>query len=121
MPFLALHVVLVFLLDLANVPTRADHDQALELLLLRQQLRLYERPATRPRPAGWEKVTRTNACGVAVRLAHGRQARIQRGAMAASGRSKSPAWSEGRKSCAKSSGAKALRSRETYDVWRTAR
>ena len=30
MPFLALHVVLSFLLDLAHVFTRADHDQALE-------------------------------------------------------------------------------------------
>ena len=55
MPFLVLHVVLSFLLDLAHVFTRADHDQALELVLLRQQLRLYERQATRPRPSRREK------------------------------------------------------------------
>ena len=50
MPFLVLHVVLSFLLGLAHVLTRSDHDKDLELLLLRQQLRLYERQATQPRP-----------------------------------------------------------------------
>ena len=54
MPFLVLHVVLAFLLDLAHVLTRSDHDRALELLLLRQQLRLYERQATQPRPSRGE-------------------------------------------------------------------
>ena len=42
MPFLVLHVVHSFLRDLAHVFTRSDQDQALELVLLRQQLRLYE-------------------------------------------------------------------------------
>ena len=56
MPFLALHVVFSFLLDLAQVLTRSDHDQALELVLLRQQLRLYERQARQPQPSRWEKV-----------------------------------------------------------------
>ena len=56
MPFLALHVVLSFLLDLLYVLSRSDHDQALELLLLRQQLRLYERKASRPQPSRWEKL-----------------------------------------------------------------
>ncbi len=42
MPFLVLHVVLSFLLDLAHALTRSDHDKTVELLLLRQQLRLYE-------------------------------------------------------------------------------
>ena len=56
MPFLVLHVVLSFLLDLAHVLTRRDHDQALNLVLLRQQLRLYERQARQPRPSRWEKV-----------------------------------------------------------------
>ncbi len=56
MPFLILHVVLSFLLDLVHVLTRADHDKDLELLLLRQQLRLYERQAKQPRPSRWEKV-----------------------------------------------------------------
>ena len=55
MPFLALHIVVSFLLDLAHVLTRSDHDQALELVLLRQQLRLYERQARQPRPSRWEK------------------------------------------------------------------
>src|SRR5215208_5844188 len=56
MPFLVLHVVLSFLLDLAHVLTRADQDKDLELLLLRQQRRLYEREARQPRPSRWEKV-----------------------------------------------------------------
>ena len=56
MPFLVLHVVFSFLLDLAHALTRSDHDQALELVLLRQQLRLYERQAKQPRPSRWEKV-----------------------------------------------------------------
>ncbi len=56
MPFLVLHVVLSFLLDLAHVLTRSDHAKDVELLLLRQQLRLYERQAKQPRPARWEKV-----------------------------------------------------------------
>jgi putative transposase len=56
MPFLPLHILLAFLLDLAHVLTRSSHNWAVELLLLRQQLRLYERQATRPRPSRWEKV-----------------------------------------------------------------
>ena len=48
MPFLVIYVVLSFLLDLAHVFTRSDHDRALELVLLRQQLRLYERKAKQP-------------------------------------------------------------------------
>jgi len=56
MPFLLLHVVCSFLLDLLHVLTRSDHDQAEELLLLRQQLRLYERKAKQPRPSRWEQV-----------------------------------------------------------------
>ena len=56
MPFLVLHVVVSFFLDLAHVRTRSEHDQALELALLRQQLRLYERTAKQPRPSRWEKV-----------------------------------------------------------------
>src|SRR5919199_2424158 len=55
MPFLILHVVCSFLLDVLHVLTRADHDKDLELLLLRQQLRLYERQAKQPRPSRWEK------------------------------------------------------------------
>src|ERR671939_123782 len=56
MPFLVLHIVLSFLLDLAHVLTRGDHGRAVELLLLRQQVRLYERQAKQPRPSRWEKV-----------------------------------------------------------------
>jgi putative transposase len=54
MPFLALHVVLSFLL--AHALTRSDHDRALELVLLRQQVRLYERKTRQPRPSRCEKV-----------------------------------------------------------------
>ncbi len=56
MPFLILHVVCSFLLDLLHVLTRSDPAKDLELLLLRQQLRLYERQAKQPRPSRWEKV-----------------------------------------------------------------
>src|SRR5215216_5951599 len=56
MPFLILHVVCSFLLDLVHALTHSDQDQALELVLLRQQLRLYERQAKQPRPSRWEKV-----------------------------------------------------------------
>ena len=56
MPFLALHVVLAFLLDLAHVLTRSDRAKDVELLLLRQQLRLYERQVKQPRPSRWEQV-----------------------------------------------------------------
>src|SRR5919199_592488 len=35
MPFLALHIVVLFLLDLAHVLTRSRHDQALEQLIVR--------------------------------------------------------------------------------------
>ena len=56
MPFLILHVVCSFLLDLLHALTRSHQAQAVELLLLRQQLRLYERQAKQPRPSRWEKV-----------------------------------------------------------------
>ena len=56
MPFLARHVVFSFLVDLLHVVTRSEHDVTLELLLLRQQLRLYERQAKQPRPSRWEQV-----------------------------------------------------------------
>ena len=56
MPFLVLHGVVSFLLDRAHVLTRRDRAKDVELLLLRQQLRLYERKAKQPRPSRWEKV-----------------------------------------------------------------
>jgi putative transposase len=56
MPFLVLHVVCSFLLDLLHALRRSDHDQTIEVVLLRQQLRLYERQAKQPRPSRWEKV-----------------------------------------------------------------
>jgi len=56
MPFLVLQVVFSFLLDLAHVLTRSDRAKDVELLLLRQQLRLYERQAKQPRPSRWKKV-----------------------------------------------------------------
>src|SRR5215208_3848973 len=56
MPFLVLHVVFSFVLDLAHVLRHSDHDKDVELVLLRQQLRLYERKAKQPRPSRWEQV-----------------------------------------------------------------
>ena len=40
MPFLIVHLVLTFLLDLFQVLIRSKQDQALEVLVLRQQLRI---------------------------------------------------------------------------------
>ncbi len=56
MPFLVLHVVFSFLLDLLHALRRTEHDKTIEVVLLRQQLRLYERQARQPRPLRWEKV-----------------------------------------------------------------
>ncbi len=56
MPFLVLHVVFSFLLDLIHALRRSDPDKTIEVVLLRQQLRLYERQARQPRPSRWEKV-----------------------------------------------------------------
>ncbi len=56
MPFFALHVVFAFVLDLVHALTPGDHDKTVELLLLRRQLRLYERKAQQPRPSRWEKL-----------------------------------------------------------------
>ena len=58
MPFLVLHLVLTFFLDLVHIFIRSEQDQALEVLVLRHQLRiaLRQAPAT-PRLTRWEKVT----------------------------------------------------------------
>src|SRR6185437_15440926 len=57
MPFLAVHVVLTCFLDLIQALTRSKQDQAVEILLLRQQLRIALRQAPpAPRLSRWEKV-----------------------------------------------------------------
>ena len=57
MPFLAFHRLLAFSLDLLHVPIRSKQDQALEVLLLRQQLRIAQRTMSpAPRLSRWEKV-----------------------------------------------------------------
>ena len=55
MPFLVLQVVCSFLLDLLHALRRSEHDKTIEVVLLRQQLRLYERQAKQPRPSRCEK------------------------------------------------------------------
>ena len=58
MPFLIVHRVLAFLLDLIQVLIRSKQDQALEVLVLRQQLRIALRQAPSvPRLSPWEQVT----------------------------------------------------------------
>jgi putative transposase len=58
MPFLVVHLVLTFFLDLIQVLARNKQDQAVEILLLRQQLRIALRQAPPvPRLSRWEKVT----------------------------------------------------------------
>ncbi len=58
MLFLVVHLILTFVLDLIQALIRSDQDQAVEILLLRQQLRIALRQApTAPRLSRWEKVT----------------------------------------------------------------
>ena len=56
MPFLAVHVVLTCFLDLIQALTRSKQDQAVEILLLRQQLRIALRQAPpAPRLSRWRR------------------------------------------------------------------
>jgi hypothetical protein len=56
MPYLIFHLVLTFCLDLLQVLARSKQDQALEVLVLRQQLRIALRTApSTPRLSRWEK------------------------------------------------------------------
>ena len=58
MPYLVFRRVLTFCLDLIQVLIRSEQDQALEVLVLRHQLRIAPRQAPSvPRLARWEKVT----------------------------------------------------------------
>ena len=58
MPYLVLHRVLTFFLDLIQVLIRSKQDQALEIVMLRHQLRIALRQApSTPRLSRWEKVT----------------------------------------------------------------
>ncbi len=58
MPFLVVHLVLTFSLDRIRALTRSKQDQAVEILLLRQQLRIALRQAPpAPRLSRWEQVT----------------------------------------------------------------
>jgi putative transposase len=58
MPFRVFLLILTFFLDLIRVLIRSKQDQALEVLILRHQLRIALRQApTVPRLSRWEKVT----------------------------------------------------------------
>jgi transposase InsO family protein len=58
MAYLVVHLVLTFFLDLIQVLTCGRQDQTLEILVLRQQLRIALRNApSAPRLSRWEKVT----------------------------------------------------------------
>jgi putative transposase len=58
MPYLVVHRVLIFFLDIIQVLIRSKQDQAIEVLLLRQRLRIALRQApSTPRLSRWEKVT----------------------------------------------------------------
>jgi transposase len=59
MPYRVVHLVLTFCLDLLQVLARSKQDQALEIVMLRHQLRIALRQApSAPRLSRWEKVTR---------------------------------------------------------------
>ena len=56
--FFVLAQVFSLLLDLISLRCRSDHDKDVEILLLRQQLRILQRKQPRaPRIARWEKLT----------------------------------------------------------------
>jgi len=58
MPYLVFRLVLTFFLDLIQVLIRSKQDRALEVLMLRQQLRIALRQApSTPRLSRWEKIT----------------------------------------------------------------
>ncbi len=58
MPFLVVHLILTFFLDVIWALTRSRQDQTLEIALLPQQLRIAQRQASSaPRLTRWEKVT----------------------------------------------------------------
>src|SRR3954453_16685373 len=58
MPYLVFHLVLTFFLDLSQCLARSKQDQALEVLILRHQLRIALRQApSTPHLSRWEKVT----------------------------------------------------------------
>ena len=52
MPYLVVHLVLTFFLDLIQVLARSRQDQILEILVLRQQLRIALHNAP-PTPLSW--------------------------------------------------------------------
>ncbi len=57
MPFALLYATFALLLDLLHAVTRGRRDLAVEVLVLRQQVRMYQRKATRPpRLSRWDKV-----------------------------------------------------------------
>ena len=57
MLFAVLSATLALLLDLLHAMTRGEHDKTLEIVVLRQQLRRYERTVSaRPRLSRWDKM-----------------------------------------------------------------
>ncbi len=68
--------VLSFLLDLVTTARMAEHEKDLELLLLRQQLRILQRKvAHSPRISRWEKLSLAVLVAKLVRLPTGARAR----------------------------------------------
>ena len=58
MMFFLLHQVLSFLLDIIQLVGHSVHDTDIEILLLRQQVRILQRKQSRaPRISRWEKLT----------------------------------------------------------------
>ena len=57
MPFALLFAAFALVLDLLHAATRGQRDLAVEVVVLRQQVRMYQRQATRaPRLSRWDKV-----------------------------------------------------------------
>ena len=57
MLFAAVSTLLALIFDLLHAMTRGEHDKTLEIVVLRQQLRRYERTASaRPRLSRWDKL-----------------------------------------------------------------
>ncbi len=74
--FVLLHLVL-FLVGLVTVTRRTDRDKDMEILLLRHQLRLWQRERSRsPRLSRWEKLTLAVLTAKLTHLTAGPRARL---------------------------------------------
>ena len=77
MIFLVLQHILSFLLDLLTMASGAERDKDLEILLLRQQLRILQRKQSHaPRISRWEKLVLVVLAGKLTALTNSTRTRL---------------------------------------------